>query len=221
MPYSKRCARLPRVVPLAAYAALIVGCGCSGSSGPPDSPDPPARVFTSLTVTPASAGICTIAPGNTVSVTVSALDQSGQIMTGLGNASFTSSSQSVATVDATGLVTALLQGTTQITASLTANAITRTASSAITVASALTSSVTGSVSDNHPLAHAAVITAAQLTAGGAHSLSIRNDAMHSHALALTSAQMIRIAAGCKVTQASSQDTHSDGTGIHAHNVTFN
>jgi hypothetical protein len=142
-------------------------------------------------------------------------------MTGLGNPSFTTSNPSAARVDVSGLVTALAQGIAQITASLTSSGTTRTAVASITVASAATGSVNGSVSDNHPLPHAAVITFAQLTGGGARILTIQGQAFHSHTLSLTDLQVAQIAAGCQTAQISSVDPHSDGSGAHAHTVTFN
>lgn len=79
----------------------------------------------------------------------------------------------------------------------------------------------GSVSANHSLRHIAVITAAQLGAGSALSLDIQGDAFHSHTLTLTGTQVIQIAGGARVSQDSSRDTHSDGSGPHSHTVTFN
>jgi len=101
------------------------------------------------------------------------------------NPSFTNSNPSAATVDANGLVTGLAQGTAQIAASLTANGTTRTAAAMITVASTVAGDVGGSVSANHPLPHIAVITAAELRAGGERSLNIQGQALHSHTVTLT------------------------------------
>lgn len=204
--------------PVTVLVALILGCGGGGSDGPIDPPD---RIFSSLLVTPGSATICIVAPGNVVNVTATALDQTGQPMNGLRNPSFTSSNPTAVTVDATGVVTGLAQGTAQITASLTASGTTRAAAAMITVASAAAGDVGGSVSENHPLPHIAVITAAQLSAGSARSLTIQGQAMHSHTVTLTGTQVMNIAAGCRTSQASSQDTHSDGNGAHSHTVTFN
>ncbi|MGE0454915.1 MAG: hypothetical protein AB7O37_09580 [Vicinamibacteria bacterium] len=71
----------------------------------------------------------------------------------------------------------------------------------------------GTVSANH--GHTAVITAAQLQAGGAVALNIRGSSDHPHTLSLTAAQVASIAGGTRVTQTSSSD---DG---HSHDVTFN
>jgi hypothetical protein len=224
MPDSKQLA-LPRwAVPLTALVAFIVGCGGGGSDGAggSDGPiDPPERIFTSLSVTPESATICTMPPANAVNVTVAAYDQRGQLMTGLGKPSLTNSNPSVATVDANGLVTGLAQGTAQIAASLTANGTTRTAAAMITVASAAAGEVRGSVSANHPLPHIAVITAAQLSAGGERSVNIQGQALHSHTVTLSGPQMMQIAAGCRTSQESSVNPHSNGTGDHSHAVAFN
>ena len=71
----------------------------------------------------------------------------------------------------------------------------------------------GSISANH--GHTAVLTAAQIQAGGAVSLGIRGSGDHPHSLSLTAAQVQSIAAGQRVSQLSTTD---DG---HAHDVTFN
>jgi len=204
---------------------LILSTACadkSGVTGPlEDGPTRPEQVFSTLLLAPVSAAMCTVVPGNMVTITATPRDQSGQPMSGLGPPSFTNSDPSVVTVGAGGLVTALAKGSAQITASLTAKGTTRTAVAVITVAGATTGDVTGSVSDNHPLPHIAVLTATQLSEGGALTLSIQGQAFHSHTLALTSAQVMQIAAGCRTFQASSQDPHSDGSGAHTHVVAFN
>jgi hypothetical protein len=89
------------------------------------------------------------------------------------------------------------------------------------VAGTTTGDVTGSVSDNHPLPHIVLITAAELSAGGALTLNIQGQAFHAHTLTLTGAQLMQIAAGCRTAQVSSQDPHSNGTGAHSHTVSFN
>jgi hypothetical protein len=75
------------------------------------------------------------------------------------------------------------------------------------------SDVSGTVSANH--GHVAKITRAQLTAGGAISLDIRGTASHPHTVSLSQAEVALIAAGQRISKASSND---DG---HTHDVTFN
>lgn len=71
----------------------------------------------------------------------------------------------------------------------------------------------GDISNNH--GHSAVITAAQLTAGGALSLDIRGTSSHPHTVALTAAEIGTVAAGGRVSKDSSTDNG------HSHTVTFN
>lgn len=104
--------------------------GCGGSDGPSG---PAQRVFTSLSLTAASTTIFSRAPGNTATLTARALDQNGQLMAGLGSATFTSDDTGIATVDAAGIVTAVASGDVSIRASLTANGATHTASLQMTV----------------------------------------------------------------------------------------
>ena len=71
----------------------------------------------------------------------------------------------------------------------------------------------GSVSANH--GHTAVITAAQLAAGGAIDLDISGTSGHMHTVQISAAEVGQIAGGTRVTKTSSTD------GGHNHDVTFN
>jgi hypothetical protein len=71
----------------------------------------------------------------------------------------------------------------------------------------------GQISGNH--GHSAVITGAQLSAGGALDLDITGQATHSHHVTLAGAEIASIAAGTRV---SKESTSGDG---HTHTVTFN
>jgi len=72
--------------------------------------------------------------------------------------------------------------------------------------------VSGSISANH--GHRAVVTGAQLTAGGAVRLDIHGEADHTHLVDLTAAEVVRIRDGQMVSKGSS------ATDAHAHTVTF-
>ena len=69
-----------------------------------------------------------------------------------------------------------------------------------------------SVSAGH--SHTAVITAAELTAGGALSLTITGSG-HTHTVELTTADIVAIAGGQTVAKGSSSNQ------AHTHTVTFN
>ena len=71
----------------------------------------------------------------------------------------------------------------------------------------------GSISANH--GHTAVITAAQLTAGAAVSLTLTVGDGHTHAVTLSAAEVTQIAGNTRVSKESSSDTG------HSHTVTFN
>ena len=71
----------------------------------------------------------------------------------------------------------------------------------------------GNISANH--GHTAVITSAQLTAGGALQLNIRGNADHPHTVDLSAAELSSIAAGQRVGKGSSEES------FHTHTVTFN
>ena len=72
---------------------------------------------------------------------------------------------------------------------------------------------TGVIGANH--GHVAVITAAQLSAGGGVILNIRGTSDHPHTVELSAAEIGSIAANQRVSKESSTD---DG---HSHSVTFN
>ncbi|MDB5104998.1 MAG: hypothetical protein JWP91_2687 [Fibrobacteres bacterium] len=74
---------------------------------------------------------------------------------------------------------------------------------------------TATISDNHPAPHKAVITKAQLSAGGAVTLDIQGAADHGHSLALTAEQVATIKAGTMVM------LNSTVTGAHQHMIMFN
>ena len=69
------------------------------------------------------------------------------------------------------------------------------------------------ISGNH--GHSAVITGAQLTAGGGLSLNIQGASAHNHVFDLTGAEVVQIRNGATLTR-----TSAVGSG-HTHDVTFN
>ncbi|HVR69820.1 MAG TPA: hypothetical protein VMT87_03160 [Vicinamibacteria bacterium] len=71
----------------------------------------------------------------------------------------------------------------------------------------------GNISADH--GHRAVITAAELAAGGALILQIRGTADHPHTVPLTAAEVVAIRNGQRVGKASSDED------FHTHTVTFN
>jgi len=71
----------------------------------------------------------------------------------------------------------------------------------------------GSISTNH--GHTVVITAAQLTAGAAVSLTLTVGDGHTHGVTLSAAEVTQIAGSTRVSKESTSDTG------HSHTVTFN
>ncbi len=88
---------------------LLLSCG----DGAVEPAPPPAPVATTVAVNPGSAALSAL--GETARFTAEVRDQSGQVMTGAAVA-WASSDASVATVDASGLVTAVANGSATITA---------------------------------------------------------------------------------------------------------
>lgn len=106
-----------------AISVLVLSCG-DGTVEPTPAPAP---VATTVTVNPTSATLAAIE--ETTRLTAEVRDQNGQVMAGAAVA-WASTDASVATVDASGLVTAAANGSTTITA--TAGSVSGTA--AVTVA---------------------------------------------------------------------------------------
>ena len=95
---------------LAGIALLVLSCG-DGTVEPPL--PPPAPVATTVAVNPASATLTSF--GETTRLTAEVRDQNGNTMAG-ATVNWTSSDASVASVDASGLVTAAANGSATITA---------------------------------------------------------------------------------------------------------
>ena len=118
----------PRIFILTSMAlgtiAWAAGCG-DDTTEPPPPPEP--LLPTSITVTPPTAEFTAL--GATVQLSAEVRDQNGQVMAGT-TVAWTSSSTTVATVDAAGLVTATGNGT----ATISATAGTVSGSAAVTVA---------------------------------------------------------------------------------------
>jgi plastocyanin len=102
------------------------GCGDGGS-------EPPDHVLAALEVSPATAALYTVAPGNTVVLTVVAKDERGTEITGLGSPTFSSDNSAVADVSDDGTITATGSGAAQVTASLTADGVTETGTTGVSV----------------------------------------------------------------------------------------
>jgi plastocyanin len=92
-------------------------------------------VFTSVRVTPASPGV---AVGATLQLTATPLDQSGQAMSGLPAAAWTTGDATRATVSATGVVTGVAAGTAAVAARITSGGVTREAAVTVTVGTTTT-----------------------------------------------------------------------------------
>jgi plastocyanin len=116
---------------LSRIATLLIvtgtGAACGGDGSGPSEP-----VLTTLEVTPATATLFTVAPGNTATLTVVAKDQNGGTMSGLGSPSFSSDNGAVVSVSGDGTITAAGAGTAAITASLTAGGVTKTGTTTVT-----------------------------------------------------------------------------------------
>ena len=105
-----------RILPVAAVGlcAALWTYACGDGTTEPDSPQPDPPRATMLTVTPATIQLTAV--GATAQLTAEVRDQNGQVMAG-ATVTWSSSAAAVATVDASGLVTAAGNGTATITAS--------------------------------------------------------------------------------------------------------
>lgn len=108
------------VLTLLAIAGWAVACGDGAMEPSPPPPEPPRA--TTVAVTPATAELTAL--GATVRFSAEVRDQNGQVMAGAA-VTWSSTDGSVATVDASGLATAVGNGTAPITAA--AGSVTGTA----------------------------------------------------------------------------------------------
>jgi plastocyanin len=118
-------AELSRIATLLIVAVTGAGCGNGGT-------DNSTSVLTTVEVTPATATLFTVAPGNTAALTVVAKDQNDAVMSNAGTPTFSSDDEAVATVGGDGTITAVAAGTALITASLTAGGVTKTGTTTVT-----------------------------------------------------------------------------------------
>src|SRR5579884_527365 len=96
---------------LLAFACILAGCGGGSSSSSSGGSQP---TISTITVSPSSPSI---AVGATQQFTATAKDSGGNTISGV-TFTWNSANTSVATIDSSGLATALLAGSTQITASV-------------------------------------------------------------------------------------------------------
>ena len=116
-----------RRIAAGSVAAALVACGGSGDS----TSTGPTPVFTSVSVTPVAP---TVSVGATVAMSALAKDQNGASFSGAPAATWSSSDETKATVDAaTGVVTGLANGAPTITASITVGSITHSGSQQVAV----------------------------------------------------------------------------------------
>jgi plastocyanin len=118
--------------PLSGIATLLIMAGTGVACGGDGGPEPGSSVLTTVEVTPATATLFTVAPGNTTTLSVVGKDQDGATMAA-GSPSFSSDNDAIATVGDDGTITAAGAGTAGITASLTAGGVTKTGTTAVTV----------------------------------------------------------------------------------------
>lgn len=119
--------------------SALLACGGGGDGGTTNPPPPPPPNNQTLGSISTNVTSLNLAAGNTQTITVSAFDTQGAVISNPGTPTFTAASSVVAEVDATGTVLAVHAGSTTITASLTMGGVTRTASVATTVTGVLPS----------------------------------------------------------------------------------
>jgi plastocyanin len=120
--------------------STLLACGGGGDDGggttnpPPPPPPPVTQTLGSISTNVTSLNLLA---GNTQTITVSAFDTQGAVISNPGTPSFSVASSVVAEVDATGTVLGIRQGSTTVNVSLTVGGVTRTASVATTVTGTL------------------------------------------------------------------------------------
>ena len=145
---------------IAGIAILVLSCG----DGAVEPAPPPAPVAATVTVNPGSAALSAI--GETARFTAEVRDQNGQVMAGAAVA-WSSSDASVATVDASGVVTAAANGSATITA--TTGSVGGTA--AVTVAQVVSAVAVSPAADTLVAFGDTVRLVAEATDGNGHGVA--------------------------------------------------
>ena len=131
-----------RQIPAAAALVVVASCGGGGDGGGPTNPVNTAVDNTVATVS--VTGTAVIAPGGSSQLTALAQNAAGATLNGL-SATWSSSVTSVATVNGSGLVSAVASGTTMITATISGKpGLLQVTVQPVTFSSEATVTVTGS-----------------------------------------------------------------------------
>lgn len=130
--------------------------------------------FASLALSPASGAV---AAGSTLPLAATPRDGSGQPMSGLPAATFTTSNAAIAAVSAGGVVSGVAAGTATITASLTSGGVTHSATATITVTASAPppGSGGGSSASVRGLEHAFSPASVTITPGGTVTWTMVDD----------------------------------------------
>ena len=136
----------------AVLAAVVLAKGC-GDGGDPAEPEPPRP--TTVTISPATAALTAL--GTSVQLSAQVLDQNGQAMAAT-NVAWSSNNTAVASVNATGLVTAAANGTATITATAGSASSTATVTMAQAVATVAVAPATDTLLTGDTLRLAAAAT---------------------------------------------------------------
>ncbi len=124
---------LPRAIASALIVSLVAACGGGGAvvdsvaGGPAGSA---SVVFTSVEVAPVTP---TIAVGANAQLVATARDQNSSPITGVPVATWTSSNNSVVSVNGSGAAIGVAAGSAVVTASISAGGVTRTGTATVTV----------------------------------------------------------------------------------------
>jgi plastocyanin len=127
----RRNSPIVRPLPALLVAGIFLAMACGGGDG---GTGPSPNGLATVAVTPTTSTLYSIAPGNTVSLTVVGKDKSGAVLA--GTPTFSSGNAAAATVDAAGLVTATGAGASVITATLAVAGVTKTGTMTVSVQAA-------------------------------------------------------------------------------------
>lgn len=117
---------------------LVTGIagGCGGGGLTDQNGGGGGGALATVVVTPATATLFTVEPGNTVKLAVMPKDLNGKTVTSAGAPSFSSDNSSIASVSNDGMVTVVAAGTAKIKVTVTAGSVTKDGFATVTVAAA-------------------------------------------------------------------------------------
>lgn len=152
--------RLPPSIVASAFV-LLAACGGGGGDKTPTTTPPNTNQTLSSIRLPSST--IALAAGGSSTITASALDAAGRVISGATGYTFVSGTPGVAEVQPSGALLAISAGTSTVTVSLTRDGVTATATATVTVTGSLPAAASIAAGTDNTFTPATVVVARNAT----------------------------------------------------------